>query len=92
MLSKNYDYPSGVLLVQRNDIKDCAVVYGEHFVQCTSLNIISLITVLLAMYYILEINYPKRHLQAMGALASLLLNHEFYKLGQRAGQMIRLLK
>lgn len=44
------------------------------------------------MYYVLDINYPKRHMQVMWALANLLLEHEYYKLGQRAVQMIRQFK
>lgn len=88
MMLKNYDYPTGVILLIGNVIKDCAVVYESHFIQCKSLNIISLLTVLSALYYILEIHYSKQ----MGALANVILNHEFYKLGQRAGQMIKRLK
>lgn len=90
-LKLSHAFPSGVILLQGGEIKDCCVVYGECFIKSPQLSTISLFTVLLALYYILEINYPKCFIQAMGALASFVLNHNYYKLGLRASKMLRLL-
>ncbi|KAG8200968.1 hypothetical protein JTE90_021432 [Oedothorax gibbosus] len=76
-LIEGHDFPTAIVLLEANEIKDCAVVYGKHFIQCPQLSIISLLTLLLGVYFTMEINYPKEHVQAMGALALLVINDNF---------------
>lgn len=82
----------GVLLVEGGKVSDCAVVYEAEFVKSPQPSIISLLTIIVALHYILEINYPKCHVQAMGALGVIVLKDKYYKLGIRAIKMLRLFK
>lgn len=87
--SQVHDCPSGVVLVEGGKISDCAAVYGREFLKSPSTDMLSLLSIIIAMYYILELNFPKPYLQAMGALTSLVLGDDYYKLGIRATKMLR---
>lgn len=45
-------------------------------------------TALLSIYYIFEINYPPKYLQAMGAFGWYVLEDKYYKLGVRAAKIV----
>lgn len=74
--------------LENSKIVDIIVKYKSYIILVPKPDILYVITLLLSIYYVLELNYPKKILQAMGAVGWYVLDDKYYKLGSKATRKI----
>lgn len=55
----------------------------------TSLNVIEMIVVIIATYYLLDLTYPAGYCQMLGVLQEVLMNEPFEFLSRKSRQLVR---
>lgn len=80
------EFPCGVACQIDGKLEQIIGKYKHHVILMTSPSVMYFLTLILAMYYTLELNYPKKYLQAMGGggLGWYVLDDRYYKLGSKA--------
>lgn len=82
------EFPCAIALIQSDEISEMMVRYKQYGIIIPQRDFLFCITIIMALYYIFELNYPKRYLQAMGAFGWFTLEDKYYKLGARASRVV----
>lgn len=78
--------PPMALVVFKEDMLKEAAIAGlsqKILIPKDHLDIESILAILIAFYYSLDLNYPKEYIQPMGLLAKWVLEHKYYKLSSK---------
>lgn len=82
------EFPCAIALKQGENLAEIMVRFKQYSIIIPKADLLYCLTTILAIYYIFEINYPAKYLQAMGAFGWYVLEDKYYKLGMKASKIV----
>ena len=76
---------------ENSAIKTAALCGDQSTNLVDNVSIMYLLKALLSIYYVLELEYPVKYRQAMSLLGKWVFQHNYYKLGDRASRLDRMI-
>lgn len=83
------EFPCTIALVQSEKILEMMVRFKQYaIIIIPKGDFLFCLTVIMSLYYVFELNYPKKYLQAIGAFGWFVLEDKYYKLGSRVSRIV----